>query len=123
MSPRQQPESIGRSCRSIPRDRWPGNVRELQNVIERAVILCDGDTLVVDETWLQQPALKENGLARGIGRLSASEEKAMIESALAGARGRIAGPKGAAARLGIARTTLESRIRALRINKNNFKSQ
>jgi formate hydrogenlyase transcriptional activator len=98
--------------------RWPGNVRELQNVIERAVILCDGDTLVVDETWLQQPAL----LARGIGRPSASEEKAMIESALAGARGRVAGPKGAAARLGIARTTLESRIRALRINKNNFKS-
>ena len=102
--------------------RWPGNVRELQNVIERAVILCDGDTLVVDETWLQQPALKESVLARGIGRLSASEEKAMIESALAGARGRVAGPKGAAARLGIARTTLESRIRALRINKNNFKS-
>ena len=102
--------------------RWPGNVRELQNVIERAVILCDGDTLVVDETWLQQPALKENVLARGIGRLNASEEKAMIESALAGARGRVAGPKGAAARLGIARTTLESRIRALRINKNNFKS-
>jgi formate hydrogenlyase transcriptional activator len=102
--------------------RWPGNVRELQNVIERAVILCDGETLVVDETWLQQPALKESVLARGIGRLSASEEKAMIESALAGARGRVAGPKGAAARLGIARTTLESRIRALRINKNNFKS-
>jgi formate hydrogenlyase transcriptional activator len=103
--------------------RWPGNVRELQNVIERAVILCDGDTLVVDETWLQQPAAKESVLARGIGRLNASEEKAMIESALAGARGRVAGPKGAAARLGIARTTLESRIRALRINKNNFKSQ
>jgi formate hydrogenlyase transcriptional activator len=103
--------------------RWPGNVRELQNVIERAVILCDGDTLVVDETWLQQPAPKEGELARGIGRLSASEEKAMIESALAGARGRVAGPKGAAARLGIARTTLESRIRALRINKNSFKSQ
>ena len=102
--------------------RWPGNVRELQNVIERAVILCDGDTLVVDETWLQQPAPQESALARGIGRLSASEEKAMIESALAGARGRVAGPKGAAARLGIARTTLESRIRALRINKNNFKS-
>ena len=102
--------------------RWPGNVRELQNVIERAVIICDGDTLVVDATWLQQPAPKESGLARGIGRLSASEEKAMIESALAGARGRVAGPKGAAARLGIARTTLESRIRALRINKNSFKS-
>jgi formate hydrogenlyase transcriptional activator len=103
--------------------RWPGNVRELQNVIERAVILCDGDTLVVDETWLQQPAAKESVLARGIGRLSASEEKAMIESALAGARGRVAGPKGAAAYLGIARSTLESRIRALRINKNTFKSQ
>jgi formate hydrogenlyase transcriptional activator len=103
--------------------RWPGNVRELQNVIERAVILCDGDTLVVDETWLQQPASKESVVTRGLGRLSASEQKAMIESALAGARGRVSGPKGAAARLGVARSTLESRIRALRINKNSFKSQ
>jgi len=103
--------------------RWPGNVRELQNVIERAVILCDGDTLVVDETWLQQPAPKESVVTRGLGRLSSSEEKAMIESALGRARGRVSGPKGAAARLGIARSTLESRIRALRINKNIFKSQ
>ena len=103
--------------------RWPGNVRELQNVIERAVILCDGDTLVVDETWLQQPAAKESVVTRGLGRLSASEEKAMIESALTGARGRVSGPKGAAARLGVARSTLESRIRALRISKNSFKSQ
>jgi len=103
--------------------RWPGNVRELQNVIERAVILCDGDTLVVDETWLQQPASKESVVTRGLGRLGASEEKAMIESALAGARGRVSGTKGAAARLGVARSTLESRIRSLRINKNSFKSQ
>ncbi len=103
--------------------RWPGNVRELQNVIERAVILCEGDTLVVDETWLQQPASKESVVTRGLGRLSASEEKVMIESALAGARGRVSGPKGAAACLGVARSTLESRIRALRINKNTFKSQ
>jgi PAS domain S-box-containing protein len=101
---------------------WPGNVRELQNVIERAVILCDGDTLVIDETWLQQPASKESVATRGLGRLSANEEKAMIESALAGARGRVSGPKGAAAQLGVARSTLESRIRALRINKNTFKS-
>ena len=103
--------------------RWPGNVRELQNVIERAVILCESDTLVVDETWLQQPPSKESVVTRGLGRLNASEEKAMIESALAGARGRVSGPKGAAARLGVARSTLESRIRALRINKNTFKSQ
>ena len=102
--------------------KWPGNVRELQNVIQRAVILCDSDTLVVDESWLQNPLAKEAGGARGIGRVSVREEKEMIEKALAGSSGRVAGPSGAAARLGIPRSTLESRIRSLRIDKNRFRS-
>ncbi|HUJ13572.1 MAG TPA: sigma 54-interacting transcriptional regulator [Thermoanaerobaculia bacterium] len=102
--------------------KWPGNVRELQNVIQRAVILCDGDTLVVDETWLQNRLAKEAAGTRGLGRPSIREEKEMIESALAGSSGRVAGPAGAAAKLGIARSTLESRIRSLRIDKNRFRS-
>ncbi|HEX9084348.1 MAG TPA: sigma-54 dependent transcriptional regulator, partial [Gemmatimonadaceae bacterium] len=102
--------------------KWPGNVRELQNVIERAVILCDRDTLVVDETWLQNRRAKETTGSRGLGRPTIREEKEMIESALAGSSGRVAGPAGAAAKLGIPRSTLESRIRSLRIDKNRFRS-
>jgi len=102
--------------------KWPGNVRELQNVIQRAVILCDSDTLIVDESWLQNPLAKDAGGVRGIGRLSVREEKEMIEKALAGSSGRVAGATGAAAKLGIPRSTLESRIRSLRIDKNRFRS-
>ena len=101
---------------------WPGNVRELQNVVERAVILCDGDTLVVDETWLQHQAPSANVTTRGLGRLDMNREKEMIESALTECRGRVSGQDGAAAKLGIPRSTLESRIRSLKINKHRFKS-
>ena len=91
---------------------WPGNVRELQNVIERAVVLAEGPTFSVDESWL-----------RGRSRDTAAHaaEKAAIEKALRESRGRIAGPNGAAAKLGIPRQTLDSRIRALRIDKFKFK--
>jgi formate hydrogenlyase transcriptional activator len=75
---------------------WPGNVRELQNVIQRAVILCEGDTLVVDETWLKSPLARE-GVTRRLGRPSVGEERRLIEGALATARGRVAGSDGAAA--------------------------
>jgi formate hydrogenlyase transcriptional activator len=102
---------------------WPGNVRELQNVIQRAVILCDGDTLVVDETSLPARDARLTIGGRGLGRPKFSEEKEMIESALAGSKGRVAGRDGAAAKLGVPRSTLESRIRTLRINKNRFKSE
>jgi len=100
---------------------WPGNVRELQNVIQRAVILCEG-TLEVDETWFAKRSTRRDAEARTLGRLSGHEEKALIERALADSRGRVAGPTGAAAKLGIPRTTLESRIRSLGINKHRFQT-
>jgi transcriptional regulator with GAF, ATPase, and Fis domain len=101
---------------------WPGNIRELQNVVERAVILCDGDTLAVDESWLPRPSPKPGVATRGLGRLDANREKEIIESALTDSRGRVSGPDGAAGKLGIPRSTLESRIRSLQINKHRFKS-
>lgn len=108
---------------------WPGNVRELQNVIERAVIFCEGETFAVDETWLTRERNRTNGpavpfherLAESRNDL-ADQEKAMIETALASCHGRVSGPLGAAVRLGIARQTLESKIKALRINKYKFKT-
>jgi formate hydrogenlyase transcriptional activator len=102
--------------------RWPGNVRELQNVIERAMILSDAEILSVDESWLPTVAPPES---RPPVRLAASiqdQERVMIESALASCRGRVSGALGAAARLGIPRSTLESKIRALEIDKHHFKS-
>ena len=99
---------------------WPGNVRELQNVIERAVILCEGATFAADENWLlhasPRPAPSGVALASLVDR-----EKEMIENALTQSRGRVSGPLGAAARLGIPRSTLESRIKSLNINKSRFR--
>ena len=93
---------------------WPGNVRELQSVIERSVILTDGATFSIDEAWLTR-----NAGARPPGHEDGERQK--IEAALAASKGRISGPHGAATLLGIPRQTLESRIRALRINKHQFK--
>jgi formate hydrogenlyase transcriptional activator len=101
---------------------WPGNIRELQNVIERSVILCETEIFSIDESWLpKQPSLTEPKNPMELpGRLLA-QEKDMIETALKQSRGRIFGPKGAAAKLGIPRSTLESKIRSLKIDKNRFK--
>src|SRR5271169_6439348 len=98
---------------------WPGNVRELQNVIERAVILSEGETFAIDETWLKLPAKPKRA-----GTLSGAlvkQEKELIEAALAASQGRISGPSGAATRLGLSSRTLDSKIKRLKINVYRFK--
>ncbi len=101
---------------------WPGNVRELQNVIERAVILSDDDTFSVDETWLKrEPAQSAASATVALNGVLHRQEKEMIEAALAESRGRISGPLGAAARLGLPTRTLDSKIERLGINKYLFK--
>jgi formate hydrogenlyase transcriptional activator len=99
---------------------WPGNVRELQNVIERAVVLCDGETFSIDETWLKRAARPALGPKVPLMATVVAHEKELIEAALAKSNGRIAGPSGAAAKLGIPRQTLQSKIRSLGIDKNRF---
>ena len=101
---------------------WPGNIRELQNVIERSVILCETEKFLIDESWLsQQPRDKRSGGRMYLLQKVAATEKEIIEEALRESRGRVFGPSGAAAKLGIARSTLESKIQSLNINKNRFK--
>jgi formate hydrogenlyase transcriptional activator len=101
--------------------RWPGNVRELQNVVERAVILCEGETFSVEETWLKrEPPSKSVRLGPFNGTL-VKQEKEMIEVALAESNGRISGAAGAAAKLGLPSRTLDSKIKRLKINKYRFK--
>ena len=104
--------------RSYP---WPGNVRELQNVIERSVIVSDTDEFRVDESWLSGASAAESRL--GLYGTMAAHEKAVVEEALRASGGRVAGPSGAAARLGLPRSTLESKIRMLKINKSRFRAR
>ena len=101
--------------------RWPGNVRELQNVIERAVIVCDTDTLMVDENWLSRDIAATQPPIPLLGDALIAQERQMIEAALSETEGKVAGPSGAAARLGIPPSTLESKIRALKIRKEQYK--
>jgi PAS domain S-box-containing protein len=102
---------------------WPGNIRELQNVIERSVIVCETENFSVDESWLsRQPVASEPTRRLELSRKFAAQEKEMIEAALRECRGRVSGSSGAAAKLGIPGSTLESKIRSLKINKNHFKT-
>ncbi|HKM81226.1 MAG TPA: sigma 54-interacting transcriptional regulator, partial [Candidatus Acidoferrum sp.] len=102
---------------------WPGNIRELQNVIERSVIVCETEVFSVDESWLsRQPAATDPKSSLDLTEKLAAQEKALIEAALRECAGRVFGPSGAAARLGMPRSTLESKIRSLKIDKNRFKS-
>jgi formate hydrogenlyase transcriptional activator len=102
---------------------WPGNIRELQNVIERAVILCESDTFAVEERWLQREAPLRAEPAMPLVAARAEHERALIEAALSECRGRVSGPAGAAAKLGMPRQTLESKIKALGIHLQPFKTR
>jgi formate hydrogenlyase transcriptional activator len=127
-------EKVGRKIGGVERQTlqrlqsydWPGNIRELQNVIERAVILCEGDTLSIDEAWLSHPSRGRspgrNSPREPLGGRDLAREKAVIEAALAHSRGRVSGPSGAAAKLGVPRQTLESKIASLGIDKHRFRS-
>ena len=102
---------------------WPGNIRELQNIIERSVIVCESETFSVDESWLSsEPLPQEPRIKVPLSALLSAKEKETIEAALRECSGRVSGPFGAAANLGMPRSTLESRIRSLKINKSRFKT-
>jgi formate hydrogenlyase transcriptional activator len=122
-------KKAGKSIRKIKKQTlelfqaydWPGNVRELQNVIERAVVLCEGEAFAIDESWLQgKPSQTSKQMRHQVVTLAESE-KELIEAALAASQGRIAGPRGAAAKLGIPRQTLEWKIKTLHIDKLSFR--
>jgi transcriptional regulator with GAF, ATPase, and Fis domain len=101
---------------------WRGNVRELQNLIERSVILCEGEVFSVDANWLPEQPLQPKPLSHPPIRKLSDHQKELIEAALAESKGRVSGPSGAAARLGMPSSTLESKIKALKIKKSRFKT-
>jgi formate hydrogenlyase transcriptional activator len=102
---------------------WPGNIRELQNVIERSVIVCETENFSVDESWLsRQPLASESKSQLELARKLAAQEKEMIEAALRETGGQVSGPSGAAAKLGLPGSTLESKIKSLKISKKHFKT-
>src|SRR5579863_913001 len=102
---------------------WPGNIRELQNIIERSVILSSGNVFSVDASWLsRRPPSTGSKVQVDFSEKLAAQEKEIIEAALRETKGRVSGPSGAAAKLGMPGTTLESKIKSLKISKNLFKN-
>ena len=104
-------------CQLYP---WPGNIRELQNIVERSVILTSGDTFWIEKAWLASPEPARQEFAGPLPDTLQNQEKVMIETALAECKGKVAGPGGAAAKLGIPRSTLDSKIKQLNIKKHKF---
>ena len=105
-------------CQSYP---WPGNIRELQNIVERSVILCTGDTFWIDEAWLSSQNARRPESSGPLTQNLQNYEKELIEAALAESNGKVAGPNGAAAKLGIPRSTLDLKIKHLNIRKNTIR--
>ena len=101
---------------------WPGNIRELQNVIERSIILCESENFSVDENCLHRESRPAQPASQPLSDRLVSQAKEMIEAALAESSGRVSGPLGAAAKLGMSPSTLESKIKSLKINKHLFKA-
>src|SRR5467141_2956477 len=124
-------EKAGKQIRKIDRNTleqcqlypWPGNIRELQNIVERSVILCSGDTFWIEKAWLARAQPPRQELPGPLPDTLQNQEKQIIEAALAESKGRVAGPEGAAAKLGIPRSTLDSKIKQLRIKKHKFISE
>lgn len=100
---------------------WPGNIRELQNVIERSVIVCDTENLSVDESWVGRGERLVGATVQPLSEKLATQERELIEAALAESHGKVSGPFGAAARLGMPQSTLDSKIKSLKINKHRFR--
>jgi transcriptional regulator with GAF, ATPase, and Fis domain len=124
-------EKAGKQFRTIDMDTlelcqsysWPGNIRELQNIVERSVILSSGDTFSIEKAWLASPEPARQELPSPLLDTLQNQEREMIEAALAQCKGKVAGPEGAAARLRIPRSTLDWKIKQLKIKKHKFVSE
>ncbi len=121
---------VGKKIRSVSRKSldllqsypWPGNIRELQNVVERSIIVCDTEQFSVDEHWLVRESCQTHPASQPLSNKLMTQEKKLIEAALSESGGRVSGRLGAAAKLSIPASTLESKIKSLKINKHLFKS-